>query len=128
VSAAATPSPFRARERHERTNSGAERAKGRRTVPKSAPAPRDGARPGPGRPRTTLLELVCSGSFNASNWRHRELLESEDLPVEAPGIPNLVELRRLQDAYRVKKRRGVGASVLWIARSFTAHLREEVKG
>jgi hypothetical protein len=106
-------------------NSSAERAKGWRTVPKLATTPRGGARLGPGRPRTTLLELVRSGSFNASNWRHRALLESEDLLAEAPGIPNLLELRRLQDMYRLKKACGVGASALWIARSFGAHLREE---
>lgn len=93
-----------------------------------ATTPIGGARRGPGRPRTTLLKLVRSGSFTASNWRHRALLESEDLPIDDPTIPNLLELRRLQDGYRVKKRCGVGASALWIARSFTAHLREEVKG
>jgi hypothetical protein len=109
-------------------NSSAERAKGWRTVPKLATTPRGGARLGPGRPRTTLLELVRSGSFNASNWRHRALLESEDLPTDDPTIPCLSELQRLQSMYRLKKARGVGASALWIARSFTAHLREEVKG
>jgi hypothetical protein len=97
-------------------------------VPKLATTPRGATRRGRGRPRTTLLELVRSGSFNASNWRHRALLESEDLPVEDPRIPCLLELRRLQANYRLKKRCGVGASALWTARSFTAHLREEVKG
>jgi hypothetical protein len=94
-------------------------------VPKLATKPRGGARPGPGRPRTTLLELVRSASFRAENWRHRALLESEELPIDDPTIPNLLELRRLQDGYRLKKRCGVGASALWIARSFSAHLREE---
>jgi hypothetical protein len=97
-------------------------------VPKLATTPRRATRPGPGRPRTTLLELVRSGTFNALNWRHRALLESEDLPVEDATIPCLLELRRLQDMYRLKKARGVGTSALWTARSFTAHLREEVKG
>jgi hypothetical protein len=97
-------------------------------VPKLATKPRGGARPGPGRPRTTLLELVRSASFRAENWRHRALLESQDLPIDDPTIPNLLELRRLQANYRLKRRCGVGASALWTARSFTAHLREEVKG
>jgi hypothetical protein len=94
-------------------------------VPKLATRPRGGARPGRGRPRTTLLELVRSGSFNASNWRHRELLESEDLPAEDPRVPCLLELQRLQGIYRLKKACGAGPTALWIARSFSAHLREE---
>ena len=96
-------------------------------MPELATPPRGGIRPGRGRPRTTLLELVHSGSFRAENWRHRALLGSEDLPIDDPTIPNLLELRRLQDGYRLKKDCGVGASALWIARSFSAHLREEVK-
>lgn len=104
------------------------KSQGRRTVPKLATTPRAATRRGRGRPRTTLLELVRSASFEAENSRHRALLESEDLPIDDSTIPNLSELRRLQAGYRLKKRCGVGASALWIARSFTAHLREEVKG
>jgi hypothetical protein len=90
-------------------------------VPKLATPPRGATRRGPGRPRTTLLELVRSGSFNASNWRHRALLEGEDLPIDDPTIPCLLELRRLQDGYRLKKLCGAGPA-LWIARSFSAHV------
>jgi predicted nucleic acid-binding protein len=111
--------------RHEKKNSSAERTKGWRTVPNLATTQRGGTRSGSGRPRMTLLELVRSASFRAENWRHRALLESEELPIDDPTIPNLLELRRLQDGYRLKKRCGVGASALWIARSFSAHLREE---
>lgn len=97
-------------------------------MPNVATKPRGAARRGPGRPRTTLLELVRSGSFNASNWRHRALLESEDLPTDDPTVPCLSELQRLQGMYRLKKAHGIGASALWIAHSFSAHLRKQVKG
>ena len=91
---------------------------------KLATKPRGGKRAGVGRPRATLLELVRSRSFRAENWRHRALLESEDLPIDDPGIANLLELRRIQEGYRLKKRCGVGASALWLARSFEAHTKD----
>ena len=51
-------------------------------MPKLATKPRGGKRPGAGRPCRTLLELVRSRSFDAENWRHRRLLEIEDLPAD----------------------------------------------
>jgi hypothetical protein len=77
-----------------------------------------GKRAGAGRPCTTLIELVRSRSFSAENWRHRRLLETEDLPADELGLLDL------QRWYRQKRSCGCGPSLRWIAQSFEVHTKD----
>ena len=71
-----------------------------------------GARPGAGRPRLTLAQLVEERRFDSRLPRHREALLRDELPADlAP------ELRKLAEGYR---REGGGAAAAWIAQRFAA--------
>jgi hypothetical protein len=60
-----------------------------------------GKRPGTGRKRKTLLELVNDGTWYGNKAKHRELLRTDDTLIERVGLePNLAELVELQLACR----------------------------
>jgi hypothetical protein len=62
---------------------------------------RGGARPGAGRKRKTLLELVNDGTWYVNKANHRELLRTDDTLLQAAEADaGLGELARLQLAYR----------------------------
>jgi hypothetical protein len=60
-----------------------------------------GKRPGAGRKRKTLLELVNDGTWYASKAKHRELLRTDHTLLQRAELePGLSELAQLQLAYR----------------------------
>jgi hypothetical protein len=62
---------------------------------------RGGKRPGAGRKRKTLLQLVNEGTWYVNKANHRELLRTDDTLIEqADSEPGLVELARLQLEFR----------------------------
>ena len=62
---------------------------------------RGGARPGAGRKRKTLLDLVNDGTFYANQPKHRELLRTDNTLLEqADADAGLVELVQVQVEYR----------------------------
>jgi hypothetical protein len=82
-----------------------------------------GARPGAGRPRVTLVELVQERRFDWRSKRHRALLAG-DVPdwvqarLEAAGRGQLLE------AYRVATQMGDRTRAPWLAQSFEQLVRE----
>jgi hypothetical protein len=75
-----------------------------------------GARPGAGRPRRTLADIIAKGEFDWRNQRHRRLLNDED--VEDP------ELRESQDAYRRYYGWADRGRLSWIAQAFAREVTQ----
>ena len=85
-----------------------------------------GKRPGAGRKRKTLLELVNDGTWYVNKAHHRELLRTDDTLLERAALePGLAELVELQLAYR-----DVGQTNPWystaLAHRFHRLVRERV--
>ena len=77
---------------------------------------RGGARPGAGRPRLRLVELVERRRFHPFNPRHRRALLEDDLPDSLTPLQ-----RQLAEAYR----HGAGApAASWVARRFAVAVED----
>lgn len=89
-----------------------------------------GARPGAGRPRKTLAQLVLDRTFRANRADHRvRLLEDTsllELRVEAddPNFEALMGLGRLQQTYRQARAMGNAPWASHLARVFERQVRE----
>ncbi len=67
---------------------------------------RGGARPGAGRPRTSLTAIVLARTFDWQNRRHRRLLFEDDLKLP-PDDPRATDLAVTQERYRVYQGSGM---------------------
>lgn len=83
-----------------------------------------GARPGSGRPRVTLLELVRERRFDWRNSGHRRALLEDELPLGEFADP--VRVERVVVEYRLRQQIGDRSGASFLARSFAEIVRELV--
>jgi len=89
-------------------------------------SPRGGARPGAGRRKKRLDDLVLSGGFRWNNRLHRLLLLEDDLHV--PEADSGTPLRAVQARYRIVQSAGLRGDASGLAQAFEACVREYARG
>jgi hypothetical protein len=82
-----------------------------------------GARPGAGRPRLTLAELVRSRSFDWQSRRHRRLLLEDEVPDWLQERLEALGHGRLLGAYRTWQEMGNRAMAPGLAQTFADLVR-----